>query len=73
MNKTSGDTAGGAMTKSLEVVFNGPLCMDVAVLADQPEHIYISSVRIQVVGWKNCRLVRGIDDWDGRKKIVALW
>ena len=48
------DTAEEARTNSKVTVFYGPLHMDVPVLAEQEELIYISSVQTQDVIWKTC-------------------
>ena len=49
------DTDGEARTNSLVTFFYGPLHLDVSVLADQEELIYISFVQTQDAVWKTCR------------------
>ena len=49
------DTAGETRTDSLVTIFYGPLYMDMLVLADQPELIYINSMQTQDVVWITIR------------------
>ena len=49
------DTAGEARTNSQVMFFYGPFNMDMAVLANSQELIYISSVQTQNVVWKTCQ------------------
>ena len=50
------DTAVEAMMNSEVMFFYGLLHMDVPMLADRQELIYISSVRTQDVVWNTCRV-----------------
>ena len=56
--------------------FHGPLHMDMPVLAEQQELIYISSVQTQDVVWKTCR-VRWMVGTDGErgpgKSMLSAW
>ena len=58
-------TAGKARMNSFVTFFYGLLHIDVPVLADQQERIYISSVRTQ----SNLEDLPGaMDDWDGSRE-----
>ena len=61
------DAVGKARTNSVTFFF-GPLHMDVPVLADQQESIYISFVQTQGVVWRTCR-ERWTIGMDGEKEL----
>ena len=70
------DTAREARTNSLVITFNGPQYMDVPVLADQQELIYISCVRTQDVVWKTSqeRWMTGTNgEEEPGKSMPAAW
>ena len=57
-------TAGEARMNVYETFLYGTQNMDVPMLADQQELIYISSVRTQHVVWRTCRS----DGWSGQMR-----
>ena len=72
MNKTLLKKQGGTH----EMIFNRPQHMDMPVLTDQQELIYISSVQTQDIVWKTCQeqWMKEIDgEKEPRKSMFVAW